>query len=704
MIWNKKTMNEEGGGRTMKMKKILLVALSLMLLLAFGCSHDTNNSSVTNPNASSLNPKGYVQGKVVDSCTGLPIVGAVINIGVAKATTDSAGQYKMAGVPATTYVATKDTNSSGWSGNYSATIDLTNAYSTADGGKTKVTGYPKYSYDEVSVQFSSLNESDGAADTSTNHDTAVVGIGNGDFDFYVSQMNAGLSGVVVMGSGSSVGLPVAAGYTVKLYSTGSGYDGDSGTGFYGNLIATATTGANGTFSFSGLEAKKAYQIEIVYTDPVTGAVSDWGGTESSVYTACNEISPLEYPIPVFSTDETCPRVISTSPIMWQDVKPADDGSVSVTFTFSEPILATPNNSDMGGTATGLTASTLFGLYSDIYVNYVGNKASDGFHGSNVEHTLSWNATMTQLTVTIPNAGVSSVFMVEIHDNDNLTDAQGNKLTTRRSGDCGRFRGYSVWFTTYGAVTATAPTLTVREQLPTNDQIDYNYDATLTWTPVVGAKSYNIYCDQMQWDGANTHTSFKIASTDQAAYPVDFSNYFDNAGYNFVEDLKIKLSYDCYVVGVNADGIEGAASNVVTIEDVVDPVTTTTLTPESCYAQPLSVTVYFDEPMDKTTVENVANWTLNAGAFSGTAPTITNVVYNVPGMYATINFSAAGTTICYVPATQAQATAGLCGTPAPAISFLTAGIGMTDVAGNPLTTVTWTFIVNYDSPTPGVCHP
>jgi hypothetical protein len=701
MIWNKKTMNEEGGGRTMKMKKILLVALSLMLLLAFGCSHDTNNSSVTNPNTGSLNPKGYVQGKVVDSCTGLPIVGAVIDIGVAKATTNSAGQYRMAGVPATTYVATKDTNTnesaSGWSGSYSATIDLTNAYSTADGGKTKVTGYPQYSYDEVYVTFSSLNESDGAADTSTNHDTPVVGLGNGDFDFYVSQMNAGLSGVVVMGSGSFSGLPVAAGYTVKLYSTGSGYDGDSGTGFYGHLIATTTTGVNGTFSFSGLEAKKAYQIEIVYIDPVTGLVSDWGGTQDSVYTACNEIVPLEYPIPVWSTDETCPRVISTSPIMWQDVKPADDGSVSVTFTFSEPILATPNNSDMGGTATGLTASTLFGLWDDVWVNYVGNKKGPEFHGSNVAHTLSWNATMTQLTVTIPNAGVSSVFMVKINDNDNLTDAQGNKLTTRRDGDCGRFRGYEVWFTTYGAATAVAPTLTVREQVPTNDQIDYNDDATLTWTPVVGAKSYNIYCDQLQWDGANTHTSFKIANTEQAAYPLDFSDYFHNADFNFVEDLKIKLSYDCYVVGVNADGIEGAASNVVTIEDVVDPVTTTTLTPESCYAQPLSVTVYFDEPMDKTTVENVANWTLNAGAFSGTAPTITNVVYNVPGMYATINFSAAGTTICFVPATQAQVDAGLCGDPAPAINFLTAGTGMTDVAGNPLTAVTWTFIVNYGGP-------
>jgi hypothetical protein len=566
MIWNKKTMNEEGGGRTMKMKKILLVALSLMLLLAFGCSHDTNNSSVTNPNASSLNPKGYVQGKVVDSCTGLPIVGAVINIGVAKATTDIDGQYRMAGVPATTYVATKDTNSSGWSGNYSATIDLTNAYSTADGGKTKVTGYPKYSYDEVYVKFSSLNESDGAADTSTNHDTAVVGIGNGDFDFYVSQMNAGLNGVVVMGSGIYAGLPVAAGYTVNLYSTGTGYDGDTGTGFYGNLIATTTTDAKGKFSFSGLEAKKDYQIYIVNAG--TGINYYWGNTSESVSTACNENIPID-PIPVYSTDETCPRVVLTSPIMWQDVKPATDGSVSVTFTFSEPILATPNNSDMGGTATGLTASTLYGLYNDIWVNYMGNKGpDDGPEGSNVEHTLSWSADMTQLTVTIPNAGVSSVFMIKINGNDNLTDDQGNKLTTHRgnrSGDgedggCGRFRGYKVWFTTYGAVTATAPTLTVREQLPTDDQIDYNSDVTLSWTPVVGAKSYNIYCDQLQWDGSNTHTSFLIANTDQAAYPIDFSNYFDDAGFNFVENLKIKLSYDCYVVGVNADGIEGAASN------------------------------------------------------------------------------------------------------------------------------------------------
>ena len=88
----------------MKMKKILFVALSLLLLLAFGCSDDTNNSSVTNPNPNTVYPKGYIQGTVRDACTQAPIVGAVVDIGIAKATTTSTGQYIMKNVPATSYI------------------------------------------------------------------------------------------------------------------------------------------------------------------------------------------------------------------------------------------------------------------------------------------------------------------------------------------------------------------------------------------------------------------------------------------------------------------------------------------------------------------------------------------------------------------------------------------------------------------------
>ena len=87
------------------MKKILLVALSLMLLLAFGCSKDTNNSSVTNPRGGSVNPVGYIQGRVVDACTGEGIQNAWVDIGlVSKVKTNEDGVYKMKNVPATTYI------------------------------------------------------------------------------------------------------------------------------------------------------------------------------------------------------------------------------------------------------------------------------------------------------------------------------------------------------------------------------------------------------------------------------------------------------------------------------------------------------------------------------------------------------------------------------------------------------------------------
>jgi len=143
-----------------------------------GCSDDTNNSSVTNPNPKNFNPKGYIQGKVVDSCTLQPIVGAVIDIGVAKATTDANGQYMMANVPATTYydhtiggeidveldwnlndgqtpgppgglvLSEADVDvllageTSGWLGAYSATIDMTKAKVVVDvNSATASSGY-----------------------------------------------------------------------------------------------------------------------------------------------------------------------------------------------------------------------------------------------------------------------------------------------------------------------------------------------------------------------------------------------------------------------------------------------------------------------------------------------------------------------------------------------------------------------------------
>ena len=260
----------------MKMKKILFVALSLLLLLAFGCSHDTNNSSVTNPNPNTVYPKGYIQGYVLDTCSRAPIVGAVVDIGIAKATTNSDGQYIMRDIPATSYikdtVVTGDLNindtvttvggklevDSGYRGNYSATINMTNASI----GGVKVTNYASYYYDEVSVAFASMEPSTGIIDATNAKVTPVLGLANGDFDFLLGQLTSGITGYAV---DARTLLPVPAGYTVYLFSTLRGDEGNSATGGAGNKVAQTTTDASGKFVFTKVEAGTKFGIFVVDT-------------------------------------------------------------------------------------------------------------------------------------------------------------------------------------------------------------------------------------------------------------------------------------------------------------------------------------------------------------------------------------------------------------------------------------------------------
>lgn len=134
--------------------------------------------SATNPNPNPVYPKGYIQGAVRDGCTLAPIAGAVVDIGIAKATTDSNGQYILRSVPATSYTNGK------YIANYGASVNMTNAYISG----IKVTGYKSsYSY-KTSVTFATLEPSSGITSTDNVDVTPVFGLGNGDFDFLPRQI------------------------------------------------------------------------------------------------------------------------------------------------------------------------------------------------------------------------------------------------------------------------------------------------------------------------------------------------------------------------------------------------------------------------------------------------------------------------------------------------------------------------------------
>ena len=658
-------MNEEGGGRIMKMKKILFVALSLMLLLAFGCSKDTNNSSVTNPNPDTLYPKGHVQGIVKDACTLEPIEGAVVDIGFASAKTNARGQYIIKNVPATTYVKSTEVDGeleidpsgrgndidvdgeleidSGYRGNYSAAISMANAKING----VPVTNYAKTYYNEVYVRFASMEPSTGFLSADNADITPVTGLVSGDFDFLIGQLSAGIGGHVVK---ADLITPVS-GYTVYLFSNDNGRTGNSATGRYGNKVAQTTTDATGKFLFTGLEANQLFDIFVVDTPTAAPALQGF----TTMATNCNGSVIYTADVIVTSTDELCPFIVTTSPIMYTDVSSTTGtAGLDVVITFSEPILQTPYNSGQG-----LTASPYFGgLYDDIAVNYLGNKVG------NIQHTMTWSTDMTKLTINIAGEAIApaAVYSVVIMNNRFLTDANGNYLSGKPDSDgdiaCLSPSAFvSAYASTWGMIATTFSTFGAIEagaiadlKVKSPELLDYNDVPVLDWTNMVGAKSYNVYCQLIQWPvnttcdvcdpdtctttGGQAHPYMLVQAGDLSGGPMYgmvllWNNFFGTDNYLgpmggdfvFVEDWGIKITYQCFVRGVNADGVEGPASNIVTIEDTVAPVasystyTTGYIPADTAPAPPIpvvtSITVCFSEPMNEKLVETIANWTLDS---------------------------------------------------------------------------------------------
>ena len=757
----------------MKMKRFLLVVLSLLLLLAFmGCSDDTNNSSVTNPNPKNFNPKGYIQGKVVDSCTLQPISGAVIDIGVAKATTDANGQYMMSNVPATTYYdhtiggeIDVDLNiknlrkseidlllageTSGWIGSYSATIDMTNAKVVVDvnsaTGKllnltkttsVKVTQSPlKYAnkyYNVVTVVFSSLKESDGNVSTVSNHDTPVDKVGSGNFDFLLGQLTSGISGDAVWGgtydpATGKIALMPVKGYAVALYTvTGEENFGNSSTGSFGHRVAITTTNEAGHFSFSNLETARAYIIAVA-----DGAPAKYAGY-TLAHTMCdNDMLSFNIQdgkaIQVFSTDVVCPfvqlaTVDGQGPYADLSKETIADG-VDIVLTFSEPIKATNLN-----TGRALLSTTNYesnqGLYNDIAVNFVGYKAS------NIPHTLAWNASMTALTIHIDAQYLqpASVYSVVILDGKNLKDQNNNALTigigTQLPVSSILPTGYDcadevttnntlpvMLFTTYGVIPATKVTdlhvapvtaLSGVAQLPY--ELDYNDQAKLDWNAVIGAKSYNVYCRMIQWNSTacNNDPCDPQCTTTGQYHPYVFkgnvldtswfTNFLGQPNWIFVENDYIKIGYQCFVRGVDADGIEGPDSNIVLIEDTVNPMFAATPSiGDGTYLAGEGFKVCFSEPMNEASVENAA-WSINAAALSNAADW--DVDYWTDGTSFCANFKFTDA-VNIIAGHTTNAT--LVGTNALVTVLSLGAHNIVDVAGNPLTILAGQLPVNVLAP-------
>lgn len=603
------------------LKMLLLSVLVVAAAIGFltGCTDKTENisTSVTGPNASILVPTGTLQGVLVDRVTNKPIVGAIVDIGVTQATTNSTGGFVLSNVPATTDPA----GTGGVSGNYIVTIDLRNVSSPVNMADPAATPrYPEFSYADAQVSYSTLNDTDnGGGANATNHDTPVNGL-VASLPLQVGKLSTTISGVVAYDGSKQVASDQT--WYVLLVSTNSApfcdspacYGSDSSVGVNQNVISklTVTSGGASSFSFANVEARAKMHI-IAYNAAQTYYGSQEfqapGDGETKVLVIQHDDATLDNStVFVKQVDALAPVIITVSPEDKSDITP---GATNVVFTFSEPILK-------NAYTEGLTVSAASGIHKDVTVNYNGVKAS------NIAHTLAWNTAYTTLTVGLPSVAGSSKYTVDISAVQ-ITDVNKNAVTNLAA------KGV-INFTTNGGANAQAPLSVVDLLAPQ----DWNAGVNLDWLASSGAKKYNVYKRTVQWPGVTAYEQvgqwklLHTAATTTACYTTANTDFSDSEG--LVEGGNIQLRADYKVHGVNSDCVESAASYTVQVLDAVAP----TQTAQSSTGFPTmmsnntNIRLFFSEPLQEGLAETTANYAMQLNTISGasTTPSTNVAVYGV----------------------------------------------------------------------------
>lgn len=629
-------------------RKFIFPALMALTIAVSGCGLTGGDDSVTNPAASTLRPTGTVQGVVMDSVTQQPIAGAVVDIDGLTATTNDKGQYSLPNVPATCDQVEGSTNTCE---NVTATIDLrrvtspvnmTNVVSSGKctkeefdttGKKVTVDSacYPQFAYNEAQINYTSLNDSsqdgntDGTqGDSSTNHDTPVTGLMT-SMDVSVGKLDANITGKVVDATVDAVGNTVydfVAGAEVNLYSNGSANSGNAGgaegggSGASRHLVSTTTTDASGSFTFSNIEAFQSFTIEAsasgsvlfgakLVTAPADEQTLKLDNLQANPAAVCSGLVSLNpcFPVVVNTQDANPPFIKSVNLENGADLD-ATDVPLHVTYTFSEAIAKTaysaPELADDAATTDKIEVASANGvanLADALQVNFLGTKAG------NIAHSIYWNAAMTELHVEIPALAASSAYNVTVAAAlGNLLDSTGNSALDPNG-------LATINFTTNGGSDVAAPAITITNSASLQTSV---IAVVVDWIPVSGAKEYNVYVAEDEvWD-TTQEGQFILADT------VQISNATVNV--NFVEDAAIKLVNRIKVRAVNSDGVESADSNVVTAQDNVgasinnaapnntEPATGLAL-PADGGSDTGSMTVFFNEFVNETTAETLANYSI-----------------------------------------------------------------------------------------------
>ena len=431
---------------------LVLSALALGLVLGTGCNKNT--SSVTDPNPNTLTPMGTVTGVLRDSVTLVPIPGATITILNQTATTGTDGTFTIANVPANTAVGNAGNGSTTYD-SYIVTIDTTKVASA-------VGTYPKVSYSTVAVKYDSLGDATNTqtGTTTTNHATPVDG-----FVASVTCQIGKLDGIIVVQVAKNTDMQPLAGASVALYANSTSTD--TSVGALGNLVsAYVTTDANGNATFKGVEAGKSFMAYAQTTDLV------WVGTEVVSTGADNDPSTyvVEQNAGLILTNQNtvAPKVTATAPANLASVPASTTAPTTVVFTFSEPIQNNPYAQVLTqGQAVG------GGLWSGVSVTAT---APNGGGTVAVPFTLSWDTTMTLLTVSLPTTLPNVTYALSLNGATGLLDSANNHLAI------GTYS--SMAFTT----TPTAAVATPAAPKIAQDAIN---PYLVTWAPAANAWSYAV---------------------------------------------------------------------------------------------------------------------------------------------------------------------------------------------------------------------
>jgi hypothetical protein len=604
------------------------LALAGLFGLSFGlagCTGNVGAPGAPGTQATALVSSGVVQGYLRDRLTNQAIVGAVIDIGTSKATTDSEGAYRFTDLPVPADALNQSVVVS-----YKVGINMRSV--TAPVNMTNAAATPRFAdeaIETIDVEYTHPFAGSGAASSPI----PVTGL-VADMDLYVARLASTITGVVSANgtlAASGVGTigndqPVGAGYIVNLISNGSnissGNDGaegaTTGTGAAGNTATSTVTDANGSFSFTNVESARTFTIQAF------NAAQTISGSNTSVTTTGYSRTTVVGPqlttatrVRVANVDVIAPVVSTITPQTGSDLNAAV--AQTVVFTFSEPI-----KNDVGASED---PSVVGSLYNAINVTLNGRKAV-----GDVPYAIDWDQTYTQLTVRFTQLlAASSRYTVNL-GTASLRDLAGNALASPLT--------QTVSFTTFGTPAAEAPTLgfgtigilfnnvTAGSAVPVLDWVGTSASVT---------KYYEIYrADNISAAGtsavvATTGYRFMASQVGSTASDDIYNNpsYFANAAttttpFSVGEN---KLTYTYAVRAVNFDNIPSSFTTGLLVSDTVAG------SVSSISAVGTTATILFTEPVTDLTASSTGSYTYSGG-------TVTKALLNASGTQVTLTLSPA----------------------------------------------------------------